>query len=180
MGNFLYPNRDKIQAQFGAFLTEALDAIQNAHNQVFTKSSMAPVGESAVPAPIANLSVTGGNGVYQAVIQDNSSVTWGISYFLEYSDTANFASPHVIPLGPARTWRGTLNLPGLYWRAYSQYQGGQPSAVVYYGSQTTPVVVTAGGAISPVLPGSTGSGTASGNGTQGGSGYGKVSKRESS
>ena len=177
MPNFQYPNREWIKANFDPRLAEAFDALQEAHNSVFNKSSMSPVGETPVPPQVSNLEMSAGNGVFQARITDNNPVTMGINYFLEYSNTPNFAAPHVVHLGPSRTWRQNLGPITLHWRAYSQYQSGQPSKPVYFGNPANPTPVSSAGAIAPSLPASTGSGTASGNGQQGGSGYGKVLKR---
>lgn len=177
MGKIHYPNRDWLKATIGEKLTEALDALQQGQNAVFAKSSMSPSGASAVPPNISSLTLTAGGGVFQAVIQDNNPVTLGITYFIEYSDTPSFSQPHVVNLGPARTWRSGLGALTLYFRAYSQYQGGDPSKPVYFGSGNVPSPVNSGGTTVPALPASTGSGTASGSGTQGGSGYGLVQKR---
>jgi hypothetical protein len=64
----------------------------------------------------------------------------------------------------------------LYWRAYSQYLGSEPSAPVTFGTPAT--AVTGGGAAAgPQLQSSSGSGTATG--TQGGSGFGQSAVSES-
>ena len=97
---------------------------------------------------------------------------------MEYSTTSTFAQPHGFSLGPWRTHRGWVGAQNLYWRAYSQYPSGQASKPVYHGSAVDPLVVNHGGASpGPPIPASTGSGTASTDGRQGGAGYGFIQQR---
>jgi hypothetical protein len=61
----------------------------------------------------------------------------------------------------------------LYWRAYSQYLGSDPSEPVTFGTPAT-AVIGGGTAAGPALQASSGSGTASGS--EGGSGFGVVTE----
>ena len=170
MARLSYPNRDWLQQKFDSRLTDALDAIQTAVNNGFEKLGASPVGSTQPPPTISAVTVSKtSNGSLQAVIQDNTPIQWGIHYFLEHSTTPNFTQPHVIHLGQSRTWIGpdvSKDFP--YWRAYSMYPGQveQSTSVYHQGVITT----------SAVLP-STGSGTASGNGQQGGQGFGITPRR---
>jgi hypothetical protein len=79
-------------------------------------------------------------------------------------------------MGSSRNLRLALGNRTLYWRAYSQYLGSDPSEPVTFGTPATSV--TGGGtAAGPQLQASTGSGTASGN--EGGSGFGRVTQSSS-
>lgn len=170
MARLSYPNRDWLQMKYDSRLTDALDSQQNAINHIAEQLGASAVGATTPPPTISAVTVSKTtNGSLQAVIQDNTPVNWGIHYFLEHSTTPNFTQPHVIHLGQSRTWIGpdvSKDFP--YWRAYSMYPGqsDQSTAVYHRG-----VIATA-----PVLP-STGSGTASGNGQQGGQGFGLAAKR---
>ena len=165
-----YPNRDWLQMHMDSRLTDALDFLFNSTENVASKTgaSISPV--TTVPPSIAALTVAKTkDGAMQAVIQDSTPINWGIHYFLEHSTTPNFAQPHVIHLGPSRTWVGpdvSRSFP--YWRAYSMYQGQTEGSNPIY--HQGPIIAQS------IIP-STGSGTSSGNGQQGGTGFGLVPKR---
>jgi len=58
----------------------------------------------------------------------HSSVHRGIFYFAESDVTPAFSRPRVHFLGSSRNLRVALGNQTLYWRAYSQYLGSDPSA----------------------------------------------------
>ena len=67
----------------------------------------------------------------------------GIFYFAESDTTPAFSQPYVHFLGSSRNLRIALGNQTLYWRAYSQYLGSDPSAPVTFGTPAT--AVTGGG-----------------------------------
>ena len=109
-------------------------------------------------------------------ITDNSTVNRGIFYFAESDTSASFPGPHVYFLGSSRNLRVSLGNQTLYWRAYSQYLGSDPSTPVAFG--TPPTAVVGGGAVTgPQMQPSSGSGTAAGD--EGGSGFGQAAQSSS-
>jgi hypothetical protein len=153
------------------YVYEALTQIVNAVNSLGRGTGVDPSGTIAAPGPIGSLNVVAADGIFDLAIIDNSSVNRGIFYFAESDTTPAFSGPYVHFLGSARNLRLSLGNQTLYWRAYSQYLGSEPSEPVTFGTPAT--AVTGGGTASgPQLQTSTGSGTASGN--EGGSGFGRV------
>jgi hypothetical protein len=158
-------------------LYTALKSIVDAVNNLGRGSGVDPSGGIAPPTPPAAISVTAADGIFDIAITDNSQLVRGISYFLESDTTPAFTQPHVYPLGPSRNARLALGNLTLYWRAYSQYVGSDPSQVTTFGNPATAVV--GGGSAGPAQQPSAGSGTASGTGQQGGSGFGRNLYRNS-
>lgn len=158
------------------FRTKVLPAI----NTLGQNAAVAPVGEIAPPSKPGGVNVKVAGEIAHITIDDAQQLQRGAQYHVELANNPQFSQPHVEHLGSSRG--RFINLPtnddsgaphAWYARAYSQYQGSQPSAVTYHGGDA-PLAFTMGGTtnLSP-LP-STGSGTASSNGQQGGSGLGKV------
>lgn len=131
---------------------------------------------SQQPAPpqVSGITVTAANGFFTVTLTDNGQVKAGIHYFIEYSTTNGFQQPVVIDNGASRTLVVNLGNQTLFWRAYSQYifPFSPPSSPVTFGG-STPTGVAGGGAVAPPAVSSTGSGTASTTGQQGGSGFGR-------
>ncbi len=153
------------------YVYEALTHIVNALNSLGRATGVDPSGTISAPAPIGSLNVTAADGIFDLAITDNSSVNRGIFYFAESDTTPAFSRPRVHFLGSSRNLRLALGNQTLYWRAYSQYLGSEPSGPVTFGTPAT--AVTGGGtATGPQLQASAGSGTASGS--EGGSGFGRV------
>jgi len=172
-----YANQPYIQ-HLDPKLAQALDSIVNQLHIVAGQVVASPTGAVSPPPAVSALSVTASGGIFDIQIQDNSPVSRGINYFVEYSTTANFAQPHVVDLGASRTYRATWGNQTLYFRAYSQYPTSGPSATVYFGPSNAPTAVVGGGATAgPTPQNSTGSGTAPNTGQQGGAGFGYVPKR---
>jgi hypothetical protein len=147
---------------------EALIDIQNA---------LRPVNQPA-PPQVSGIAVTAANGWFTIALTDTGDVNAGVEYFIEYSTTAAFQQPIVVHNGASRTAVLNLGNQTLFWRAYSQYQNplSPPSKPIVFGNPPTGVV--GGGAAVPPAVASTGSGTASTNGQQGGSGFGKQPIRQ--
>jgi hypothetical protein len=155
---------------------EALTQIVNAVNSLGRATGVDPTGAITPPVPIGGLSVTAADGIFDLAITDNSALYRGIFYFAESDSTPAFANPRVYFLGSSRNLRLALGNQTLYWRAYSQYMGSDPSEPVAFGAP--PTAVTGGGATAgPQMQASSGSGTASG--TEGGSGFGVLTQTSS-
>jgi hypothetical protein len=170
------PNLDYLRKK-DQKLAEAIVALTNSITNLErgTTVSANPKLATLPPPQVTSFIVTAADGIFQGTIVDTGNVRKGVEYFAEYDIDLNFTQPHVIHIGTARTFRMGLGNLSLYWRAYSQYQGSPPSIPVNFGN---PTAVIGGGANGPALPGSTGSGTASQNGQQGGQGYGIAQVRE--
>lgn len=164
---------------WGARMFEALQDVQQNQNNIAQQVNGNPAGNPNPPAAINSLSVKAADGIFDAKIVDTSDTSRGVNYFLEHSPSPNFSSPHMIHLGTSRNWRGALGNQTLHFRAYSSYATSGASAHVYHGSPTAPTPVTGGGAAGPAPQSSSGGGTASTNGTQGGHGFGPVPFRSS-
>ena len=158
------------------YVYEALTQIVNGVNAVGRATGVDPSGTLDPPAPIGSLNVTAADGIFDLAITDNSSVHRGIFYFAESDSTPAFNRPYVHFMGSSRNLRIALGNQTLYWRAYSQYLGSEPSEPITFGTPAT--AVSGGGtATGPSLQNSTGSGTASGS--EGGSGFGEVAQSSS-
>jgi hypothetical protein len=158
-----YKNRAEIMDR-DPKLGEALDDILGVVGSVAKQTNASLNGQTAAPRSPSALSVTASHGIFEAAINDNNSaVNRGVNYFLEYSKTPSFNSPHQISLGPSRNWRGNLGNVPLYFRAHSSYLTSPRSAPVYHGTATSPRLVIGGGSSTgPDLMPSNGSGTSSG------------------
>jgi hypothetical protein len=133
------------------------------------------------PSPPQNISVKAANGLAHVTITDNSQRGRALNYFLEHDTSPAFPNPHIVHLVASR---GTfLTLPAKndsgaaqswYFRAYSMYPGSEKRSdhIVFGGSTPTPVNVGGTTQLTP-LP-STGAGTASTFGGQGGQGFGSA------
>jgi hypothetical protein len=158
------------------YVYEALTQIVNAVNSLGRATGVDPSGTIDPPVPIGSLSVTAADGIFDLAITDNSAVHRGIFYFAESDVTPAFSQPRVHFLGSSRNLRVALGNQTLYWRAYSQYLGSDPSGAITFGSP--PTAVTGGGtATGPQLQPSSGSGTAAGD--DGGSGFGTLTESNS-
>lgn len=160
---------------FGAKLYEALQDLITHHANLAQQVNGNSTGQPQPPPNIDSLHVTAKDGIFDVKINDNGQITRGTEYFLEHSTSPNFSAPTVVHVGTSRNWRGSLGNQKLYWRAYSGYSTSGSSAPVYFGSSVDPTLVTGGGSASgpPIQP-SSGSGTSSNDGTQGGNGYGPI------
>ena len=158
------------------YVYEALTQIVNGVNAVGRATGVDPSGTLDPPVPIGSLNVIAADGIFDLAITDNSSVHRGIFYFAESDTTPAFNQPYVHFMGSSRNLRISTGNQTLYWRAYSQYLGSDPSELVTFGTPAT--AVTGGGtATGPALKPSMGSGTASGS--EGGSGFGVVMQSSS-
>ncbi len=151
-----------------------------------TNAAVSPTGTVASPQQPSGISVAAAGEMVHVSITDNAPVSRGVNYFTEISpNDPTFRQPIVFHHGASRT-PPPFPLPSkdstgtaikYYLRSYSQYPGSPPSAPVVHGGAANPTAVTLGGTTQLDLLPSTGSGTASGNGTQGGQGLGKFPVR---
>ena len=158
------------------YMYEAMTQVVGGVNAVGLATGVDPSGTIDPPATIGSLNVLAADGIFDLAITDNSAVRRGIFYFAESDTTPSFSQPYVHFLGSSRNLRIAMGNQTLYWRAYSQYLGSDPSAPVTFGSPAT-AVPGGGTAAGPALQASTGSVTASGS--EGGSGFGEVTESSS-
>jgi hypothetical protein len=169
-------------SSLSAAISNALDLISKGVNNLGQNSGADPTGTVPAPPQVQALTVkTNGTGLVHASISDNNPIQKNLHYFVEYDTDPAFRQPHVAHLGASRSMP-PITLPAkddngnpqqFYFRAYSQYPGGDPGAPQHFGG-TTPTAVNPGGTQQMTLIPSTGSGTAQNTGQQGGSGFGKV------
>jgi len=190
-------------AQKDSYLGSFLSRVVVAVNQLATNAGVAAVGKTSPPPKIDSIQVQGSlNGgtivcpseILHHVLVHNQAVNKGVTYFSEVDTSPNFPNPHVISHGTSRS--SFLSLPtyatataqanaqptNYYLRSYAQNPGSDPSEPTVLGNiggetaiQMTPLAGTTG-SVTQLLP-STGSGTASPQGGQGGAGLGKVLTR---
>ncbi len=146
-------------------------------------AAVSPIGSVAAPDAPSAVNVSSFGEMVHVSHEDNSTLNRGINYFTEIGvDDPHFTRPIVYHHGTSRT-PPPFSLPSLisgggspvshkyYFQGYSQYPGGPPSAKTVYNNGAA--VTLSGSTVGTPLP-STGSGTASGTGTQGGQGFGKA------
>lgn len=153
-------------------------------NTLANNTASSAVGRLAPPSPIQGLNVTVGGEYAHITINHNAPVQQNIHYFVEVANNSSYIGAHPIDYGTSRT-RDPIHLAPLdstgaaqnwYARAFCQYPGSDPSAPVNYGGPSPTPIVTTGTTQLTWNP-STGSGTASNNGSQVGWGFGRQARR---
>lgn len=164
-------------------------------NNFGLNTAVSPTGKLPPPAPVNAIQVQGTfdsntntitapSELLHFTLTHNSSVRKGIQYISEISDNPDFTQPHVIDHGASRSAFVSLpsqdndgNPNSYYLRSYPQYHGSDPAPRTTLGGPyaATKIVMT-GTSRTSLLP-STGSGTASPDGQQGGKGLGTVLTR---
>jgi hypothetical protein len=135
--------------------------------------------EQPPPPPVTGINVQSlGNGNLDVTLVDSGAVNRGVNYFVEHADNPNFINPRIEDFGTSRTKVFHIGSNSRYVRAYSAYSNPHSTAntPTNFGGPA-PTLVSAGGAATPVLQASTGSGTASTSGQQGGQGFGTQKQR---
>lgn len=166
----------RMNPRLGALLQRVISGV----NTSARNAGVSAVGQSSPPPPPTAVTVKTSGEMVHLSIADNGPVRRGIRYFSEVSTSPDYSNPLVIDHGTSRTSHPftlpTMNDDGeahsFYMRSYSQMPGSPPSAPVELGAP-----VTLGGATKMTLLQSTGSGTASANGSQGGYGLGRFPQR---
>ena len=154
--------------------------IVNAINQTANAVGVDSTSYQQAPSPPQSVQVKAANGLAHVTITDSSQRSRALNYFVEHDTDPNFSNPHVAHLVASR---GVfLNLPAFddngdaqpwHFRVYSMLPGSKkPSPPIYFGSAQSPTAVNVGGTTQLTPLTSTGSGTASTTGQQGGSGFG--------
>jgi hypothetical protein len=156
------------------------DQIQTAVNQQGQAVGIDSSGHTTPPDAPTAINVKAANGTAHVTITDNTQRNRALHYFVEADTDPAFSQPHVVHLGASRG--AFIPLPGMkdnsdvqpwYFRAYSMHLGSsQASAHQVFGGSATPTPVTMGGSVALTPLPSTGSGTASTTGQQGGTGFG--------
>lgn len=181
------------------------DRIIQAINGLAKNAGVAAVGKLPPPPPIQSIAVQGtqsGNVLTAPsetlhwTLNHTQSVDKHVRYFTEIATEPNFLQPHVVDHGASRS--GFLHLPSqdsngntqaYYIRSFPQYHGSDAQKHTTFGGaagatkivMTAPTVTVSNTTYSvpsktTLLP-STGSGTASNAGQQGGKGLGTVLTR---
>ncbi len=122
------------------YLYETLVKLVASVNATSQRAGVDPSTPAPAPSPIASISVQASNGWFDISIADPSDSRPGLFYFAESDTTPAFGAPRVYFMGASRNMYVQLGNQTLFWRAYSQYIGSQPSAPVTFGSP--PVAVT--------------------------------------
>ena len=174
----------------GSILQRIIDAV----NSLATNIGASAVGKLPPPPPINSIQVQGtqsGNIITASsehlhfTLTHNGPVSKGVQYISEIATDPNFLAPHILDHGASRS--GFVHLPtfqsdGLtkqtyYLRSYAQYHGSDPQKPTVLGGLGSATQIQMTGTSAMDLLPSTGSGTASPSGTQGGKGLGDVLTR---
>jgi hypothetical protein len=179
--------------QKNSLLGSLLDRIIDAVNTLARNGGIAAVGKLPPPAPINSIQVQGtlvknvltcSSEHLHWTLTHNSEVSKGVQYITEYATEPNFLAPHIYDHGCSRT--GFLHLPTLtstgavqpyYIRSYAQYLGSDAAKPTVLGGLAGATKILMTGTSQCSLLTSTGSGTASTTGMQGGKGLGDVLTR---
>jgi len=166
-------------ADMGRLLRRILEGI----NTLAVNTQSSATGETQAPKPPNMVSAKVSGEQMHIAIDHTGSLNRNIRYFTEISQNdPSFAAPIVIDHGSSRTSHpiilptyldGGSTKVNYYIRSYAQYPASQPSAPTL----TVGPIQMAGSTQMTLLP-SRGSGTASNSGFQGGSGLGKVQRRQ--
>jgi hypothetical protein len=174
----------------GSFCSRVADAINN----LAGNAGVAAVGKTTPPPKIDSITVKGaqvGNlitapsEILHWTLTHNQTVSKGIKYVSEIDTNSSFTQPHQHFHDASRT--GFLTLPTFmddgvtkqtyYLRSQAQYPGSDACDPTVLGNLGAPTQIQmTGTSIGTLLP-STGSGTASPQGQQGGLGLGTVLRR---
>lgn len=183
--------------QKDTYLGSILQRIIDAVNTTAKNASVSSVGLFPTPPKIDSINVAGTyNQNSNTVTTDSETLHWtlnhnqevhkGVRYFTEIDKDPNFTQPHVIDHGTSRT--GFIQLPSqdsngathtFYMRSYPQYHGSDPAEHTVLGGSSNPTKIVLTGSSKCNILASTGSGTASQTGQQGGKGLGTILTRPS-
>jgi len=177
-----------------SYLGSILQRIIAAVNQTAKNAAVSSVGKVPPPNPVDSINVLGtqsGNTVtcpgeiLHFTLTHNQAVSRGVQYVSEVDTDPSFPQPHIIDHGCSRS--GFLTLPTLtgagntkntyYLRSYAQYHGSDPCKPTVFGGLGGALQIQMNGTNVGVPLPSTGSGTASPTGQQGGHGLGIVLDR---
>jgi hypothetical protein len=176
------------------FLGSILQRIIAAVNQTAKSAAVSSVGKVSPPNPVDSVQVLGTQSgdtvtcpgeILHLTLTHNQAVSKGVQYISEVDTDPNFPQPHVIDHGCSRS--AFLTLPTLtgagntkntyYLRSYAQYHGSDPCKPTVFGGLGGALKIQMNGTNVGIPLPSTGSGTASPLGQQGGHGIGRVLDR---
>ena len=177
-----------------AYAGSLFSRIISAVNTLAKNAGVAAVGKVSPPPPIDSVNVQGTlagsvltcpSEILHWTLTHNQSVAKGIRYFTEVATEPNFLAPHVIDHGTSRTgpfislptFDSNNNTQTYYIRSYAQNPGSDPSPTKVFGNTGAAIAIQMTGTSKTTLLTSTGSGTASPSGQQGGFGLGVVLDR---
>lgn len=178
---FLKEIRNK-DPHLGRLLQDVIDGLNGVANHV----GVEPKGKIAPPDPHQALNVVAGTDHVHVTITDNSTVRKNVQNFIEWSaNDPAFGNSHVEDLGASRG--RVLALPAkdgtgapiqYYFKSYGQHLGSDPQPKhTFFGTKLAPTPVTLTGASQLTLLPAVGSGTGKPDGSQSGSGLGRVLER---
>lgn len=165
--------RDAVQAAF-------LDRLVEGINNVAAGAGVGVTGDLPAPPPVNAISLKANGEMVHITLSHGAEVSRPIHYYVEADNSPSFPAPHVMDIGSSRghfAHLPALNDQGVqqpwYFRTYAQLPGSKPSAPTVLGGLENPTAVMLKGSTRLTMLPSTGSGTASSTGQQGGSGRGK-------
>jgi hypothetical protein len=174
LGNLI--DRISVKDPYSAIV---LQKIADGVNNLAINSANNPSGFATPPPRLEGINVKAASGLVHIVLTHNAPIQKGIQYLTEADTNPAFPQPHVIDHGASRSAFVTLpakndggDAQSWYFRSYAQYPGSKPTTPIVLGGSTTPTPVSVGGSTQLTPLASTGSGTASNNGQQGGQGLG--------
>lgn len=177
VGNFITEISNE-QPRLALMLSKIVTAI----NQTAGVLGIDSTSHASPPDPPRAINVKAANGLAHVTITDYSQRGRSLNYFLEHDTNPAFPNPHVVHLVAGRG--AFLNLPAKddnnnpqswYFRTYSMNPGSTTrSAHVIFGGAGSPTPVDVGGTTQLTPLPSTGAGTASTTGQQGGQGFGNA------
>lgn len=176
----------------GTLLQRIIDAV----NSVAQNLGATAVGKLPSPPPVNSIQVQGvadisantitcPNEFLHLTATHNGELHKNVQYIHEIATEKNFLAPHILDTGCSRslfvhlpTFQTDGITPQIYFhRVYAQYPGSDPAQPTVLGGLAAPTQILMSGTTAATLLSSTGSGTASPAGTQGGHGLGKVLTR---
>src|SRR5690348_10349262 len=132
------------------YLYETLVKIVASVNATSQRAGVDPSTPAPAPSPVASITVQAANGWFDISVADPSDARPGLFYFAESDVTPAFSTPRVYFMGASRNLYVQLGNQTLFWRAYSQYIGSQPSSPITF--CLPPVAVVCGGSSGPGPP----------------------------
>lgn len=184
LSNFLAEMKSQGRKPEGAIwnrLSVMMQNVQDAVNQTANATGVDSTGFRSAPSPPQGINVKAANGVAHVTITDNSNRGRLLHYFVEADTNPAFPQPHVVQTSASRG--AFIPLPGKtdtggtqhwYFRSYSMEPGSERrSDHQVLGGAQVPTPVDVGGTTQLTPLPSTGSGTASTLGRQGGEGFGR-------
>lgn len=165
------------QPRMALMMRKVVDAV----NQTASVLGVDSTSFQSPPNPPQAINVKAASGLVHVTLTDGSQRGRALNYFIEHDTDPSFPNPHVVHLVASRG--AFLSLPAKddsgdaqswYFRGYSMYPGStKRSSHIVFGGAAQPAAVDVGGTTELTPLPSTGAGTASTTGQQGGQGFGE-------